>query len=114
MFSFEKLKLYPKAKKFHVQIRNLIHQVNLDFSTRDQLSRASLSVVLNLAEGSGRFSSKDQRHFFVMSRSSLFETVAILDVLKDSNIISIETFGTYHKQAEELSVAIYAMIKRLS
>jgi four helix bundle protein len=69
---------------------------------------------LNIAEGSGRFAKKDRRNFFVISRSSVFECVAILDVLKDENIISTEEFEVLENQADELSRILYTMIKNLS
>ena len=45
---------------------------------RDQLLRASSSVALNLAEGSGRFGRKDQRQFYHIAFASLRECQAIL------------------------------------
>jgi four helix bundle protein len=88
MFDFEKLKIYTHAKRFNSHVRIVLNQTKLDYSTRDQLSRASLSVVCNTAEGTGRFSKPDKRHFVVMAKSSAFECVAILDVLRDEKLIS--------------------------
>jgi four helix bundle protein len=62
----------------------------LDPTTKVQLRRASFSIVLNLAEGSGRFSKPDRRNFFVISRSSIFECVAILDILHNTQTIENE------------------------
>ena len=39
-------------------------------SLRDQIDRASASVVLTLAEGVGRVSGPDRAHFFAMARSA--------------------------------------------
>jgi four helix bundle protein len=80
MFDFEKLEVYKKAKIFNADIRKFIKATKLDNTTNDQLRRAAFSVVLNLAEGSGRFSKPDRRNFFIIARSSVFECVAILDV----------------------------------
>lgn len=55
MFDFEKLEVYKKAKLFNAEIRSFISSNRLYPSTKDQLRRASFSIVLNLAEGSGRF-----------------------------------------------------------
>ncbi len=114
MFDFEKLEVYKKAKHFNFEVRNFISLNKLDPTTKDQLRRASFSIVLNLAEGSGRFSKPDRRNFFVISRSSLFECIAILDVLKDEESISIHLFQSFYKNADELSRILYAMIKNLS
>lgn len=114
MFDFEKLEVYKKAKLFNSEIRSFILSNRLDPTTKDQLRRASFSVVLNLAEGSGRFSKPDRRNFFVISRSSVFECVAILDILKDEDAIAMPLFQSFHQKADELSRILYAMIKNLS
>jgi len=113
MFDFEKLDIYRKAKSFNSNVRTFINSVNLDPTTKDQLRRASLSIVLNIAEGSGRFSKADRRNFYVISRSSVFECVAILDVMKDESVLNEQAYLAYYSQADELSRMLYAMIKNL-
>jgi four helix bundle protein len=49
---------------------------------RDQLNRASSSIALNLAEGSGRPSKKEQARFYSIALGSLRESQAILDMMK--------------------------------
>jgi four helix bundle protein len=49
---------------------------------RDQLDRASLSIVLNTAEGAGRIAPADKARFYTMARASAMESAAILDVLR--------------------------------
>jgi len=114
MFDFQKLTVYIKAKEFHSKTKKLILMGKFNAIVNDQLSRASFSIALNIAEGSGRFSNKDRRHFFVISRSSVFECVAILDILHDEKGIGTEDFMGFQKQADELSRILYAMIKNLS
>jgi four helix bundle protein len=114
MFEFQNLDVYRKAKSFHMETKQLLVSIKPDRITRDQLFRASYSIPLNIAEGSGRFSKPDRRNFFVISRSSVFECVSILDILYDSEIISQETFASFLKKADELSRILYTMIKNLS
>ena len=47
---------------------------------RDQFARASASIVLNLAEGSGRSSKADQKRFYDIAFGSLRECQAVLDL----------------------------------
>ena len=69
--------------------------------------------MLNIAEGSGRFSKADRRNFFVVSRSSIFECIAIFDVLKEEGLLSLDLFKELYMEAEELSKILFAMIKNL-
>ena len=114
MFDFQDLNVYKKAKAFHSIIHLLITQNTFHKTVVDQLWRASFSNPLNIAEGSGRFSKKDRKNFFVISRSSVFEVVAILDLLNDAHSISSSEFEEFCAKAEELSKILYAMIKNLS
>ncbi len=114
MFEFQNLDVYKKAKVFHLESKQLINLIQLDKIEKDQLFRASFSIILNIAEGSGRVSKPDRRHFFVISRGSVFECIAILDVLRDSNSINTDTFNSFLKKADELSRILYAMIRNLS
>jgi four helix bundle protein len=83
MFDFEKLDVYQKAKSFNSSVYSQIQSnKNIDSTTKNQLRRASLSIMLNIAEGSSRFSKADRRNFYVISRGSAFECVAIFDFMK--------------------------------
>lgn len=71
---------------------------------REQFSRASSSIVLNLAEGAGRFGAKDQRRFYSIAFASLRECQAIL-VLADVRDSQIEEI------ADRLAAHIFRLIK---
>lgn len=113
MFDFEKLTVYHKAKEFNAATWKYLKKNQIDRSTADQLRRASLSIVLNISEGSGRFSKPDRKNFFTISRSSVFEVVAVYDVLKDEGHISEKEFHDFYILAEELSRILLTMIKNL-
>ena len=113
MFDFQNLAVYKKAKLFHVNCKKIILEKKLDRYVVDQLGRASFSVPLNIAEGSGKFSKADRKNYFTIARASLFECVAILDILKDDNKISASELETMLKDADELSRILYSMIKNL-
>lgn len=55
---------------------------------RDQFSRASLSTVLNIAEGYGRATTKDRRRFYVIALGSLRETQCLLELLNNTDLLS--------------------------
>jgi four helix bundle protein len=114
MFDFEKLTVYQKAKEFNKEVYNyLVKSQTLDRVTKDQLRRASFSIMLNIAEGSGRVSKSDRRNFFIIARGSIFECVAIFDFLKEQKLIEDTQHCNFYQNSEELSKIIYAMIKNL-
>ena len=94
--------------------KGVILENKLDRYVNDQLGRASFSVPLNIAEGSGKFSKKDRRNFFIIARASAFECVAIIDILKDQGKVSDNEVKMIMMDAEELSKMLFAMIKNLS
>ena len=115
MFDFEKLDVYQKAKSFNKNIYTFIKtSQTIDSVSKNQLRRASLSVVLNIAEGTSRFSKADKRNFYVISRGSAFECVAVFDVLKEETVVSQEEFKEFYCKADELSRMLFRMIGNLT
>jgi len=51
------------------------------FALADQLVRAACSVPNNIAEGQGRYTSRDRRHYLVQARGSLYEVDTQLEIL---------------------------------
>ena len=76
----EKLTVYAVALDLQCMANTLVPSVNRVL--RDQFERASLSVVLNLAEGCGRISRRQRRYHFGVARGSATECAALTDVLR--------------------------------
>ena len=72
-----------------------------------------MSIVLNIAESSGKFSKPDRRSFFVIARASIFECVAVVDLLHDQNKVNEVEFEEFVRNSDELSRILFAMIKNL-
>ncbi len=72
-------------------------------SLRDQLLRTSESVVLNIAEGSGRITRKDQARFYAIALGSLREAQAVFDLvgLQDKQVL---------KLADHVAACLYRLI----
>ena len=75
---FEKLDAYRVALEFQALAVQLVPKRGCA-ELRDQLDRASISIVLNIAEGCGRRSPADKGRFYSMARGSATECAAILD-----------------------------------
>jgi four helix bundle protein len=113
MFDFRKLDVYHQAKGFCLMISKTILSGKFDKTVSDQLRRASLSIMLNIAEGSSRFSNKDRKNFMIIARGSAFECAAILEYMFESSAITEEKFHIYTANLEEISKMLYGMIRNL-
>lgn len=113
MFDFEKLEVYQKAKDFNKVSHQFILQNKLDRTTKDQLRRASFSIMLNIAEGCSRYTKPDRKNFYVIARGSVFECIAIFDFLREENLMEETLYKECYSKAEELSKMMYGMIKSL-
>jgi four helix bundle protein len=108
-FNFRQTKVYILAKQFRKEILGIIKVNKLDRILSDQINRASLSIILNIAEGFGRFHKTDKRNFYVIARGSVFECVACLDIIYDSEIPKKDL-----DMASELGKMLSGLIKTFS
>ena len=77
----ERLDVYQLALDFLVFANGVIESLPRGRShLADQLTRASTSIVLNLAEGVGKHSKGDKRRYYLTARGSATESAALLDV----------------------------------
>ena len=65
-FAFANLEIYQRSFDFALEVRKLCSELKTDYEILDQLKRTSLSVSLNLAEGSGRYYIKDKKNFITL------------------------------------------------
>ena len=59
-------------------------------NVQDQLDRASTSIPLNIAEGTGKYTSKDKCRYYDIARGSALECAACLDVLIRKEMVTKE------------------------
>lgn len=74
-YSFEKLEVYQLTRKLIQNVYQIVNRLpaNERFALGSQLQRAIVSVLSNIAEGSGRVSIKEKIHFVEISYGSLME-----------------------------------------
>ena len=112
-FMFEKLEVYQRAVDLAEKITTLTETFPAKGHQHlvDQLRRASLSISLNIAEGNGRWHSKERKNFFWIARGSAFECVPILELCKREKLITEEAHVTLKAELEVLSKMLTALIK---
>ena len=112
MFDFEKLEVYKKAKDLNKEILKFLRENKLlDNYIRDQLKRASISIVINIAEGSGKFSQADKRNFYTISRGSVYECVSLLEIIVDEGLIERTKHDYFKGKFETISKMLLGLIK---
>ncbi len=114
MFDFEKLEVYQVVKSQN--LKALIHlnkAMNIDPYIKDQWKRASLSILTNLAEGTGRMSTQDKKHFYIMARGSVFECTAIIDLLHEMKLVEDDVYQDIYDGYEQCSKMLLAMYRSM-
>src|SRR5262245_2643536 len=103
----ERLDVYGAALAFQTLAARLSHR--LAGPLRDQLDRASLSILLNLAEGVGRSLPGEKARFYAISRGSATECAGLVDVLRARGMAD----PSLCTEARALLVRIVQMTTRL-
>jgi len=113
VFHFQNYPVYIEARKFRSNIRRIIKEKypkEEQYCLISQLWRALDSVLLNIAEGSERYSKVDFSRFLNNSLSSLNEVVACLDISLDESYLSKDDYEDLLRTAEN----IYRQLKAFS
>jgi four helix bundle protein len=107
----ERLDVYLIALDFVVFAHEVIERLPRGRShLADQLTRASTSIVLNLAEGAGKVSKPDKRRYYLTARGSATESAALLDVCLRLRLIA----EAQHRAGKEQIVRVVAMLIKLA
>ncbi len=110
-FDHEKLDVYHLSLDFLVFANELIEGLPRGRShLADQMTRASTSIVLNLAEGAGKQSRPDKRRYYVTARGSATEGAALLDICLRLQLLD----GARHEVGKKMLVRIVSMLIRLA
>ena len=107
----ERLDVYHLALDFLVFANNVIEGLPRGRShLADQFTRASMSVVLNIAEGAGKVSKGDKRRYYLTARGSATESAALLDACLRLQLLD----AAQHEGGKQMVVRIVAMLIRLA
>lgn len=110
-FIFENLRVYQRALFLSIELIKIAVKFPVIYSRlRDQLIGAAISVPLNLAEGSGRLTTKDKINFYKNSRASSFELIPILDICDKLNLITNKDLLKFRDEIIEISKIISTLM----
>jgi four helix bundle protein len=100
---FEEILAWQKARELVRETYRVcgIAPFSRDFGLKDQICRAAVSSMTNVAEGFGRKSSKDFAHFLDVARGSTLEVQSLLYVARDLSYLPPAEFEKLYKIADE-------------
>jgi four helix bundle protein len=111
LLDHERLDVYHLALDFLALANGVIEALPRGRShLADQFTRASTSIVLNLAEGAGKHSKPDKRRYYLTARGSATESAALLDVCLRLDLLD----EAGHKAGKEVLVRIVSMLIKLA
>ncbi len=110
MLSHEKLDVYDVAIDFFALTSVVLERLPRGTGNlKDQLNRASTSIMLNIAEGAGKVRAKDKANFYAIARGSTFESAAIYDALNVRHLIK----PSEHARGKSLLGRIASMLTNM-
>ncbi len=112
---FEELICWQKARIIMKDLYSVTKKGDFakDYSLKDQIRRAGISVMLNIAEGFCRKSHKEFSQFLFFAHGSLGEIQSALYIALDQEYIDKKTFKDIYDKCEEDSKVISGLIKSI-
>jgi len=109
---FEDIIAWQKAKELAIKIYRLF-ETSKDYSFKDQIQRASVSVMNNIAEGFERKTNNEFKQFLFIAKGSCGEVRSMLVLAKELNKIEKNKAEELYSLSEEISKIISGFIKTL-
>ena len=109
---FENLIIWQEAKELTMEVYQSLESLK-DFGFKDQIQRASVSIMNNIAEGFERGSDTDYVRFLFYAKGSAGEVRSMLYLANELNYIDEEKSGYLIEKLRKLSGSISNFIKYL-
>jgi four helix bundle protein len=112
---FEDLRCWQAARKLVKEIYLISEygKLSKDYDTRSQIKRAALSTMNNIAEGFGKYSSKEFIRYLDIANNSASEVKSILYVLLDLNYLEPDKIEDLQNKTDEVKALSLALIRYL-
>lgn len=110
--NFEDIDAWREARKLVNEVYRLFAS-NKDYGFRDQIQRASISVMTNIAEGFDRGTNKEFFQFLLIARGSVSEVKSLTYTALDISYLDQEAYETIHSTCHKLTNLINGFIRYL-
>ena len=113
MGNFRDLQVWQKAKEITVEIYKLTNENEFrkNYSLKDQIRRAVVSIASNIAEGDERFSNKESIRFLYIANGSAAEVITQLIIAHEIGYVDTDIFNNLIEELEQISKMIKNLIK---
>jgi four helix bundle protein len=113
-FDHEKLDVYRNSIAFCGWVGEILGTINARAAVKDQLDRASTSIPLNIADGNGKFSSRDRARFLEIARGSALECAACLHVMVVGALLTEADIAPQKERLSRIVQMLMGMLRRFS
>lgn len=112
---YQKMAVWQKSMRLAKEINLLTRRLpRIEmFGLCDQMRRASVSIPSNIAEGAGRLSNRDMRHFLAIARGSANELETQLRLCVDFEYVSWQDVWALLALVDEIKRMLSVLIRRL-
>ena len=111
--SFENLDVWKRSSRLAVEIYGALRGCR-DFSLKDQMTRAAVSIPSNIAEGAERYSDKEFARFLYIARGSAAELRTQLYIANKINLLDNKRTKEYVEEVTQLSAMLHGLAKSLN
>ncbi|MDO8470206.1 MAG: four helix bundle protein [bacterium] len=114
-FRFRNWKVYRDAQELFCVVLSVVRKLPKEFRFEigSQIIRSALSILLNIAEGSGKSSDKEMNRFLEISLGSVYETLAAIDALEYNGFITKTECEKVERLLASISRQLGGLKKRL-
>jgi four helix bundle protein len=112
---FEDIEAWQKSRELTRQLYEISSQGSFsrDFGLRDQIRRAAVSVMSNIAEGFERGGDKEFRQFLALAKGSVGELKSQLYVARDVGFVPEAQFTELYDLANEIARLLAGFMRYL-
>jgi four helix bundle protein len=112
-FRFERLKVWPKALDFSDRVINASTEwpQEVQSSLGDQVRRAAVSIVANIAEGSGKRTGKSSRYFYDTAKGSTYEVLGVMSLARKRELVDKTTYRSFYRDGDEIAAMLWGLMQ---
>ena len=114
--AYKDLAVWQKSMDFANAVIDLTEQLDSQrkhYRLVEQLEASATSVPMNIAEGKGRYSHKEFRHFLYVARGSLNETMTLMYIFQSRSWVNADAYQNLEILSDEIGRMLNGLIRSI-